>query len=461
MERTNRLGEEKISKLLMRFSLPAIAGMFINAIYNVVDRIYIGNSPEAGALGLAGLTVAYPMMLIALALATLFSVGGSTLFAIRLGEKEQGEAGKVLGNAMFMLFFSFVLLTIIGLIFLDPMLRLFGASDAVLPYAHDYMLVVLFGSPFQGIAMGGNHFARADGSPLVAMTSLLVGCGFNIIVDPILIYGLHMGVTGAALATIGGMLLSFIWIAVYFNGKRCTIRFRFRNARPNWQIIKRIAAIGTPNFCMQLAGSVIVGVFNNSIVYYGNLTQVGGDTAVSSFGILNSLQSLIIMPTIGIVQGQTPIIGYNHGARKPHRVLETWKIASIAATCVGVLGFLLTQIFPETLVRFFGDDPGVTSFGSYAVRIWFLSLPLIGCQMVSSSFFQGIGKPLKSTLLTLLRQVFLVLPLIFLLPMFFGIDGLLYIPICSDFLALVLTAFFMWHEYGRYKNSAQTPIQPI
>lgn len=458
-EKTNRLGEEKIPKLLMQFSLPAILGMLVNSIYNVVDRVFIGNIPEVGMLGLAGLTAAFPLMQVALALATLFSVGGATLFATRLGEKRPDEAARVLGNVALMLLSSFTLLAIISLAFLDPLLRLFGASEEVLPYARDYMRIILFATPLQGIGFGGNHLARADGSPVVSMMSNFIGCAFNIIFDPILIYGFNMGVKGAALATIGGMLLSTTWIGAYFMGKRCTIRFHLKNMKPHWPSIKRICQIGTPNFCMQFAGSILTGTFNNSVVYYGDLAPITGNKALSVFGAMNSIQMLIIMPTIGIVQGQTPIIGYNTGAKKPHRALETWKWACIAATAWGIFGFAIAQLFPEMLLRMFGKEPSFLEFGVGAIRIWFLTLPLIGFQMVTSSYFQGIGRSLVSTLLSLSRQVLFVLPLILILPRFFALTGVLYVPACSDLLAVAVTAIFMWPEYKRIK-SADVCISP-
>ncbi len=460
-QKTNRLGEEKIPKLLMQFSLPAIVGMLVNSIYNVVDRIFIGNSPEAGMLGLAGLTAAFPLMMIALALATLFSVGGATLFATRLGEKRPDEAARVLGNVALMLTASFTLLSIIGLAFLDPLLRLFGASEEILPFARDYLQIILIATPIQGIAFGGNHLARADGSPIVSMMSSVIGCAFNIVFDPILIYGFHMGVKGAALATIGGMLVSTVWMCAYFTGKRCTIRFRFKYMTPHWPTIKRVCQIGMPNFCMQFAGSILTGTFNNTIMYYGNLAPVTGNTALSVFGALNSIQTLIVMPTVGIVQGQTPIIGYNTGAKRPERALETWKWACIAATAWGILGFALTHLFPEALMRMFGSEPTFLEFGVVAIKIWFLSLPLIGFQMVTASYFQGIGQSLKSTLLTLSRQVLFVLPMIFILPTLFGLNGVLYVPPCSDVLAVAVTAFFMWREHARHKNEHIPAIEKV
>ncbi len=412
-------------------------------------------------LGLAGLTAAFPLMMIALALATLFSVGGATLFATRMGEKRPDEAAKVLGNVALLLLISFTLLAIIGLLFLDPLLRLFGASEEILPYARDYLRIILYATPIQGIAFGGNHLARADGSPLVSMMSNVIGCAFNIVFDPILIFVFHMGVKGAALATIGGMLVSTVWMCLYFTGKRCNIRFDYKKMKPDWPTIKRVCQIGTPNFCMQFAGSILTGTFNNTLMYYGNLAPVTGNTALSVFGALNSIQTLIVMPTVGIVQGQTPIIGYNTGAKKPERALETWKWACIAATAWGVFGFVLVHLFPEALMRMFGSEAPFLEFGVVAIRIWFLSLPLIGFQMITASYFQGIGQSLKSTLLTLSRQVLFVLPMIFILPSLFGLNGVLYVPPCSDVLAVAVTAYFMWREHARHRRERIPAIEKI
>ncbi|MDF2951661.1 MAG: family efflux transporter [Anaerocolumna sp.] len=279
MEYVNPLGEEKVYKLLIKFSLPAIVGMMVNAIYNIVDRIYIGNSSSLGANGIAGITISFPIMIILMALGILFGVGGATLFSMKLGEKKIEEAETALGNAFVMLLLAGFLFMILGQITLKPILIAFGASNTVLPYAISYMRVIFFGAVFQVVSMGLNNFMRADGNPKLAMLTMFLGAGTNIVLDPIFIYVFNMGMEGAALATIISQGFSFIWVVSYFL------------------------------FALQVASSILNAVLNNNLYLYG------GDIAVSGMGVVNSLQTLLIMPVIGMNQGVQPIISFNFGAK--------------------------------------------------------------------------------------------------------------------------------------------------
>ncbi|NLP31318.1 MAG: MATE family efflux transporter, partial [Clostridiales bacterium] len=316
MEERNILGEEKIYKLLIKFSLPAIVGMTVNSLYNVVDRIFIGNSPDLGMNGLAGITIAFPIMIIIMAVGILFGVGGATRFAIKLGEGDKEEAEKTLGSVFTMLIISSIVLTILGLIFLKPLVVLFGASEEVAPFAVEYLRIIILGSIFKIVSMGLNNIIRADGSPKIAMYTMLIGAITNIILDPIFIFGFRMGMFGAGLATIIAQSLSFIWVILYFAGKRSNNKLRLRYMKPDLDIVKRVVGLGIPDSTLQIANSVLNTVLNRSLLFYG------GDLAVSVMGIINSVATLLLLPVVGLRQGLQPIISFNYGAKKYPRVKQ-------------------------------------------------------------------------------------------------------------------------------------------
>ena len=440
LNRTDRLGEENIKKLLMEFSVPATVGMLVNALYNIIDRMYIGNSPDLGPLGIAGITIGFPLTIILMALALLFGVGGATMFSIHLGEKRPEQAGKYLGNAVTMLIVTSGVFMIISLMFLQPLMQLLGASPDVMPYAKKYMEIVLWGSIIQALTMGLNNFIRADGSPKIAMVSMFLGAGFNIVFDPIFIYAFRWGMTGAALATVGGQLLTLIWIAAYFSGKRCANKILPQNMKPECHVIKKILETGTPTFLTQLANSLLNVILNRSLIIYG------GDIAVSGIGVINSIQTFMLMPVFGISQGAQPIIGYNFGAGKTKRVKEGLKWAVIFATVIVVIGWLITRLFPGSLVGMFSRDTELAGFGGPAIRIWFLCLPLVGFQMVSASYFQAVGKARTATFLASTRQLIILIPAVIILPKLFGLNGILYAAPLADFLSSVITGIWLRME---------------
>ncbi len=446
MKATDRLGEEKITKLLMSFSVPATVGMLVNALYNIIDRIYIGNSQDLGSLGLAGITISFPITLVMMALAMLFGIGGATMFSIRLGEKKPEEAEKYLGNAVTMIIGSSIIFMLISLIFLQPILELLGASTQVMPYAMEYMGIVLWGVILQGLGMGLNNFIRADGSPKIAMISMFLGAGFNIIFDPIFIYIFRWGMTGAAIATVGGQLLTTIWVVLYFTGKRCSIKLKLESMKLEFHLIKRIINTGTPSFLRQVANSLLNIILNKSLIMYG------GDIAVSGIGIINSIQTFMLMPIFGITQGAQPIIGYNYGANKIERVKESLKWAIHIATIIVLIGWMITRIFPSVLIKMFSSDPELILFSTNAIKIWFVCLPVIGFQIVSASYFQAVGKARAATFLTLTRQVIILIPAVMVLPKFFELNGILYAAPLADIISSVLTGIWLWMEL-KYLNS--------
>ena len=439
MSHATQLGEEKVLKLLLRFSIPAIIGMLVNALYNVVDRIFIGNG--VGSLGIAGITIGFPIMLVIMACAMLVGIGSTSLISIKLGEQKKDEAELIMGNGMILLILISLLITIPGLLFLNPLLKLFGASDLVLPYANDYLRIILLGTVFQSIGFGMNNFIRAEGNPRIAMFTMLIGAILNTILDPIFIFVFQWGIKGAALATILSQAVSAVWVLYYFLGGRSHLKIHVKNLRLNLSIVRRIAAIGSPPFAMQLAASVLSIIMNRSLNFYG------GDVAISGMGVINSIAMMILMPIFGINQGVQPIIGYNYGAKKFDRVKTALKLGIIGATAVVVVGFIITRLFPQQIIAVFNkEDRELINFGTEAIRIFLIFLPIIGFQIVGANYFQAVGKPKQAMILSLSRQVLLLIPALLILPRFYGLKGVLMAGPLADFGSSILTGIWLYVE---------------
>ncbi|MGL5256290.1 MAG: MATE family efflux transporter [Proteocatella sp.] len=440
IEQANPLGTEKISTLLMKFSIPAIIGMVVNALYNIVDRIFIGNAADLGSNGLAGITIGFPIMIILLSIGLLFGVGGATLFSIKLGQGKLEDADQVLGNTFTMLLISGFLFMIFGQIFLAPMLRIFGASEIVLPYAMTYMRVIFFGAVFQVLSIGMNNFLRADGKPKLAMITMFVGAGTNIILDPLFIYVLKMGMAGAALATILSQFISMAWILIYFLNKERTHRIQLKYMRIKSKVFSEVTALGMPGFLMQLSNSLLNVILNKSLLLYG------GDIAISGMGIVNSVQTILLMPIIGLNQGVQPIVSFNYGAKKYDRIKLAEKLAIISATIIVLVGWILTRMIPSQIVSLFNNEVELINFGSFALKAWFLCLPFVGFQILGANFFQAVGRPKSSMFLTLTRQVLILIPAIVIFSKFWGIKGILYAAPFADAISTMLTG--VWFYFG-------------
>jgi putative MATE family efflux protein len=412
--------------------------MMINALYNVVDRIYIGNSPDMGTDGIAGITVGFPIMIIFLALGVLFGVGGATNFSINLGRKNYSEAENYLGNTFSLLILGGVLFAIIVRTNLETILLFFGASETILPYSMEYMKIITLGAPFHIVSIGMNHIIRADGNPKLAMYTMFLGAGTNIILDPIFIYGFKMGMTGAALATIISQFFSFLWVTSYFIGKHSRNKLKIEYLKLKLNLTGKITSLGLPGFSLQLATSALNAILNKNLVLYG------GDIAISGMGVINSIQTLLIMPIIGLNQGVQPIISFNYGAKNTERVKDAAKLAIKAATLIVTFGFIITRLFPVQLISLFNRDTELINFGKSAIFAWFLCFPVVGFQIVGSNFFQAIGRPKSAMLLTLTRQLILLTPAIIIFPRIWGVQGILYAAPFADFLSFLLTATFFY-----------------
>ena len=430
----------KILPLLIELSVPAMIGMIVNAIYNIVDRMFIGNAPHLGSIGWAGITISYPVTLILMALSLMAGVGGATRFSIALGAKQDDDAKYYQGNALMITVIFGLFFMIVGNLFMDPILTILGASDQVLPHAKAYLSIILYGAVFQCVAMCGNNFSRAQGNARNAMVSQLLGAGFNILFDYILIVQCHMGMEGAALATIGGQFLSMVWQLMFLFGKRGLIQCQFEHMKLKKHFTYMIIKTGLPAFLMQMSTSVL------NIVINGTLGTYGGDTAISTVGIITSVQTLMLMPLTGMTQGQQPIISYNFGAKCYHRVKETLKYTIIGASLIAVAGFLAIELFPALIISMFNQEAEIIHLGSTALRIWFLCLPLVGCQTMCANFFQAIGMVKQSSFLNLLRQCLLLIPLILILSFAFGLYGVFVAVPIADLVAFIITMYLIKKE---------------
>ncbi|MDR2536590.1 MAG: MATE family efflux transporter [Treponema sp.] len=442
---SDRLGTERIGALLIKFSIPAIIGMLVNAIYNIVDRIYVGQGVDP--LGIAGITIVMPLMMILMASSMLIGIGANALFSIRLGEGRRDEVTKIMGHAFALLFLIPGIVIVVCLIFLDPILiHVLGASEAVFPYAKTYLQIILYGGVFSAMGPGINHFIRSDGHPRTSMFTQILGAVSNIILDPIFIFVFNWGIAGAAWATCISQFISFIWVMFYFNSKWTDLRFRLADMRLELKRSLHIMAIGFAPFAMQLAIGVVNILLNRTLFLYG------GDIAVTAMGIVYSILVIIFMPLQGLNQGAQPIIGYNYGAKKYERVKKTFKWAVISATFFVSLGFIVVQLFPRFFISIFSKEQGeLMEMSVRTIRICTLMLPFLGFQILSSNYFQSIGKPVQGTVLSLSRQILFYIPLLFILPKLFGIQGVFFAMPAADLGATILSALIIWRELNRLK----------
>lgn len=434
-QRAKRLGTQPIISLLMKFSIPAIVGMLVNALYNIVDRIFIGRA--VGGVAIGGIYLGMPLMLIILAFGMLVGIGGNTLVSIRLGEKKQDEANQIAGNSLTLLFIIGMMLSILGLIFLEPLLKIFGASASNIGYAMDYLRIILLGATFNIVGFGMNNFIRGEGNPKIAMMTMLIGAILNVILDYIFILIFNMGVQGAAWATIISQFVSASWVLYYFYSKKSVLHIQRRYLKVKASIVKKIFTNGLPPFSMQLAASLVTALYNT------NLQTYGGDFATSSMGVINSLSMVILMPAFGINQGAQPILGYNYGALQYDRVKKTVIYAALAATAITTLGFAIVQLFPTQIIRLFVGADGSRELLDIAVpgiRIYLLMFPIVGFQVVSTSYFQATGHPKEAMLLSMSRQMLILVPALIILPRIFGLTGVWMSAALADAISSLITA---------------------
>ena len=451
----NPLGTQPIGKLLVTFSVPAIISCLINSLYNIVDQIFIGQG--VGYLGNAATTVAFPLMTILLAFGTLIGAGSSAHAAIRLGEKNEQEARQALNNAFSFTIVLSIIIMVLGLIFLRPILTLFGATENIMPYAIDYTGIILLGTPFNLVSIVLSNLARTDGHPRMSMYGMLIGAALNTVLDPIYIFVFHWGVKGAAIATITSQLISAVLLTVYFIRPAKTplhMRLNRKLMRPNSPLIGHFLLLGISSGITQSVACIMQVVMNKSLVYYGDLSPITGDVALSAMGVVSKIAMIMAAFGVGVGIGAQPIMGYNRGARKFDRIRRTYLIAVTLATVLIFLCWIVCQLMPETIISIFGDDNA--SFSDFAVkclRIYLFCIFCAGFQIVSTNYFQATGQPLKASVLSMLRQLLLLIPLILILPLFMGLDGILFAAPIADFLSAVIVAVFIIPEMHKLNRA--------
>lgn len=438
MERSKALGEEKVGKLLWKFSLPAIVGMVVNALYNVIDSIFVGRG--IGEIGLTAVTIAFPIMIVLMGFGMLVGVGAAAVVSLRMGEQKQHEAEKILGNAFTLAMILSVSFTVFILLFLDSILMFLGAQPDVLPYARDFTKIIVLGSSFMYISFGMNNIIRAEGNPKMAMATTLISAVLNILLNPLFIFTFHLGISGSALATIVSQGVSAAWVLHYFLGEKSLLKLYLTNLRLEKDIVLSIFKIGMSPFLMQIAASGVTVLFNFSLLKYG------GELAVASIGIINRIAMLMLMPIFGISQGVQPIIGYNYGAKNYTRVIQAFKLAVYGATIFSTIGFLLTQFFSMEIIMLFNDNPELVGMGSHGMRIFLCMLPVVGFQIIGGNYFQAVGKAGYSIALSMSRQVIILIPLLFVLPGLFGLNGAWMASPIADVVSAILTGSFLFLE---------------
>ena len=439
------LGTEKISKLLRQYALPAIIAMTASSLYNMVDAIFIGQG--VGPLAISGLAVTFPFMNLATAFGTLVGVGASTLLSMLLGQKNYDIAKKVLGNVIILNSAIGLIFTVISLIFLDPILYFFGASDQTLPYAREYMVIILLANVITHIYFGLNSLLRSSGHPKKAMAATIVTVLLNAVLDPIFIFTLDMGIQGAAIATVLAQLCSLIWILKIFSNKKEVVHFDRGVFRLEPRIVKESFAIGLAPFLMNFVACFIVIAINKSLKIYG------GDLSIGAYGIVNRIVFVFIMVVMGLTQGMQPIVGYNYGARQIDRVFETLKKTILYATVVMTFGFAICMLFPRTVVSIFTTDAELLQKSADGLRLIVAMFPLVASSIVIGNFFQSIGKPKRSIFLSLSRQLLFLLPCLWILPEFYDIDGVWYSFIVSDFMATCVAYMILYLFIKKYRKT--------
>ncbi len=458
MKTTAELAEGKIAPLMMKYFVPAFVGVVVNSLYNIVDRIYIGQG--VGAEALSGVSVVFPIMLIMMGFSMLIGIGSGVMVSISLGRRDVPRAEKTLGTGVVLMVMVSLLITGVGFAIKGPILRSFGAGDAIYQYANDYLDIILFGVVFQVVGFSLNNVIRSEGNARLAMVSMLISAGVNIILDPLFIFVFDMGVKGAAWATLISMFVLTIWVLAHFRSSRAEIMLRREYLRVDWGVTKDIVAIGMAPFTMQIAGSVVQGLLNQRLILYG------GDLAVGAMGIINSVVTLVVMTIVAINMAAQPIIGFNYGARSPERVREALGISLRYASYIAVGAFILMELFPGTLVSLFNSSSEeLSQITIRGLRIYILAFPVVGYQVVAGNFFQSIGKAKLSLLMTLLRQVFFLLPLLLVFPSFWGLPGIWVAFPVSDVLASMVVAWLLVREWRRLgqitpprKSSPEEPV---
>ena len=440
----NPLGTEKVRKLLPKYAVPSIVSMLVMAIYNMVDQIFIGH--YVGYLGNGATTVAFPLVTIMMALALMVGNGSAAAISLSLGRGDSSACRKIIGNALMLnLVFSGAIMAVV-LTFMDPVLVFLGAQPNVMPYARDYVAVIVYGAPFAMISASLGNIIRADGSPRYSMVANMTGAISNIFLDWLLM-GRGMGVRGAAIATITAQALSMLLVLYYFFRQAKYTRLELPQMKPAPHIIRQMCGLGSSSFVTQIGITILNIVLNNSITHYGAMSEYGADIPLAAIGVVTKINSIIINLILGVAIGAQPILGYNYGAKNYRRVRETYRTTITCTVIISTVGWLAFMFKPNIFIGLFGDsDPRFNTFASYVLQVYLGAVFASGFQIPSSNYFQAVGKPMLSMTLTMTRQLLLLIPLILILPRFFGLNGILYAGPIADITAALVTAVFIARE---------------
>lgn len=441
------LGTRPIGQLLVQYSVPAIIASVAVSLYNIIDSIFIGRG--VGPLAIAGLAITFPLMNLVIAFCTLIAVGGATISSIFLGQKNVARATDVVNNVMSLCLIHSVVFGGLTLIFLDPILYFFGATEATISYAREFMRIILYGTPISYVFIGLNNLMRATGYPKKAMISALLSVAVNVVLAPLFIYVFHWGIAGAAFATVCGQTAAFIWVLCHFLSKKSFVHFELKNRWFTPVIFKKMYAIGLSPFLMNVTACVVVVFLNKALLDYGGSD---GNMAVGAYGILNRTTMFFVMVVFGVTQGMQPILGFNYGAKNWARVKETLMKGIWIGVSITSVGWLVTELFPSAISHLFTTDNTLVSIAERGFRIYFLVYPVVGCQVVIQNFFQSIGKPKLSIFLSLTRQLIFLLPFLYFFPKIWGVDGVWASMCGSDMLAFIVALITLLVMMRRQKN---------
>lgn len=448
----SRFATENVRKLILQFATPAVVAAVVNSLYNIVDQIFIGRG--VGYLGNGATNVIFPLTIIALAFAQMLGDGAAAYLSLKLGEGKRADGERALNNAVTMLTLMGVLFMILGLIFLKPLALLFGATENILPYAMEYGRIIVIGLPFFIVSVGLNSILRADGSPQVSMTSMLTGAVFNVIFDPVLIYIAHWGVTGAAIATVGGQIITCA-ICVLHLRRLKTVKLDVHQMKPSLRYTGETAKLGVSSFVVQLSIVVSIFVANNMLVRYGALSKYGADIPLTVMGIVMKVNQILMGIIVGIGTGSQPVLGYNYGAGKYDRVRQAFRFSMGIALIFGALAFCLFEFCPQAVINLFGSEEGL--YNEFARKCFRVFLMLCACNAfhaIACVFFQAVGASASAAVLSLLRQIIVVVPAMLLLPLAMGVDGVLWAGPIADGIAFIAALALILRKFREINSNA-------
>lgn len=446
----NPLATEKIEKLIPRFAIPAIISMLVSSLYNIVDQIFIGQG--VGLLGNAATNIAFPITIVCTATALLLGIGSASNFNLSAGAKQQERANYFAANGLTLLLAGGLLIAVLVLVFLNPLLQLFGVTEEILPYAKDYTGITALGIPFLVLTTGGNHLIRADRSPTYSMTCMLTGAIINTILDPLFIFGFNLGIKGAAWATVIGQVVSGIMVIIYFLKFR-HMDLKVRMLKPSWNNFQQILSLGMAACINQISMALVQIVMNNTLKHYGAASSYGSEIPLACVGVISKVNMVFLSITIGLAQGCQPIWGFNYGAKAYKRVSDTYKYAFKVAFVVGLLFFLSFQFFPRQIISIFGSgSEDYYCFAERYFKIYMFMTFANGLHPVSANFFTSMGKAKLGAVVSLTRQVLFLIPLIIIFPLFMGIDGVMYAGPIADGMAIIISLGFAYRELKLMKS---------